>query len=112
MKEHSPGAIKVTMPSATMMGRRSFTPGVTDKFLPNSARPSPGNWPASFRAEIQALIDEGVPYVQLDAPKLTLSIWTSNAGSECASLVSTPTRRWMRRSPPTTLLYKTCTEKE
>ena len=70
MKEHSPGAIKVTMPSATMMGRRSFTPGVTDKFyptLPDLLQELAG----IVRAEIQALIDEGVPYVQLDAPNYT-----------------------------------------
>ena len=70
MRTHSPGAFKVTMPSASMMGRRSFAPGVTDisyPTLPDLLQ----ELATIVRSEIEALIDEGVPYIQLDAPNYT-----------------------------------------
>ena len=70
MKEHAPGPFKVTIPSAGFMAKRSYQIGLTDQPYPNLAdlrRDLVG----IVRGEVQALVDEGVPYIQLDAPGYT-----------------------------------------
>ncbi len=68
MKEHAPGPFKVTLPSPSVFMLLGYRPGLTDRFyatrldlLQELGRIT--------RAEIEALIAEGVPYVQLDAPQ-------------------------------------------
>ena len=65
--EHTPGPCKITIPSAGFMAGRSFRLGVTDEFYPTQSD--------LLRAltdivadEIKALANEGMNYVQLDAP--------------------------------------------
>jgi len=67
LKQHAPGPFKMTMPAATYVVTRGYKPGVTDKVydtrvavLEDMAR--------IIRSEIEALVTDGVPYVQLDNP--------------------------------------------
>ena len=70
LKEHSPGPYKVTLPSAGFMTERTYQRGLTDQFYPTFSdllRDMVG----IVQGEVQALADEGVPYIQLDAPGYT-----------------------------------------
>ena len=67
LKKHSPGPFKITMPTPSMLGFGGFHEGVTDKFYANSAELHE-DLARIIRAEIQAVIDEGAAYIQLDAP--------------------------------------------
>jgi 5-methyltetrahydropteroyltriglutamate--homocysteine methyltransferase len=68
LKAHSPGAIKVTLPSPTQFPAIAYKQGVSDR-----AYASPSEFLADvtaiLRAEVAALADEGVSYVQIDAPR-------------------------------------------
>jgi 5-methyltetrahydropteroyltriglutamate--homocysteine methyltransferase len=68
MKRHSPGAIKVTLPSATQFPAIAYKRGVSDRVY---ATPSELLWDVVgiLKAEVRALVDEGVSYVQIDAPR-------------------------------------------
>jgi 5-methyltetrahydropteroyltriglutamate--homocysteine methyltransferase len=67
LKQHAPGPFKMTMPAATYVVTRGYKPGITDEAYSNrtdvlrDAAEIIGN-------ELKALVDEGVPYVQLDNP--------------------------------------------
>ena len=68
MKRHSPGAIKVTLPSATQFPAIAYKRGVSDQVY---SSPSEFLWDVVgiLQAEVRALVDEGVSYVQIDAPR-------------------------------------------
>ena len=68
LKQHSPGAIKMTLPSATQFPAIAFKRGVSDRVYPDH---SALLWDivAITRGEVQALVAEGVRYVQIDAPR-------------------------------------------
>ena len=68
MKQHSPGAIKVTLPSATQFPAIAYKRGISDRVY---ASPSEFLWDVVkiLKAEVQALVDEDVAYVQIDAPR-------------------------------------------
>jgi 5-methyltetrahydropteroyltriglutamate--homocysteine methyltransferase len=68
MKQHSPGAIKATLPSATQFPAISYKRGVSDRVYAN---PSEFLWDVVkiLKAEVSALVDDGVKYVQIDAPR-------------------------------------------
>ncbi len=68
LRSHSPGAIKMTLPSATQFPAIAYKRGVSDKVYPNH---SALLWDivAIMKAEVQALVADGVPYVQIDAPR-------------------------------------------
>jgi 5-methyltetrahydropteroyltriglutamate--homocysteine methyltransferase len=68
LKAHSPGAIKMTLPSATQFPAIAYKRGVTDQVYPSH---SALLWDvvAIMTGEVQALVAEGVPYVQIDAPR-------------------------------------------
>lgn len=68
LKQHSPGAIKMTLPSATQFPAISFKRGVTDKFYKNHSELL---WDivGIMKAELARLAAEGVSYIQLDAPR-------------------------------------------
>lgn len=71
LKEHASGQpFKMTMPAPSYVVARGYTPGVTDKVYENRADVL-RDASAIIRAEIEALIAEGVPYVQLDNPHYT-----------------------------------------
>ena len=68
MKEHSPGPIKMTLPSATQFPAISFKYGVSDKVYPS---PSEFLWDIVeiMKRDLSALASEGVSYIQIDAPR-------------------------------------------
>ncbi len=68
MKSHCPGAIKMTLPSATQFPAISFKRGVTDKVY---ATHSELLWEIVeiMKAELARLSAEGVSYIQIDAPR-------------------------------------------
>jgi 5-methyltetrahydropteroyltriglutamate--homocysteine methyltransferase len=70
LKEHSPGPFKITMPSPSIFILASYRPGITDRVYPTRADLLADLVPI-VRNEIGALIAEGVPYIQLDAPQYT-----------------------------------------
>jgi 5-methyltetrahydropteroyltriglutamate--homocysteine methyltransferase len=70
LRAHSPGPFKITMPSPSVFALASFRPGITDRFYPTRADLLADLVPI-VREEIRALIAEGVPYIQLDAPQYT-----------------------------------------
>ena len=68
MKSHSPGAIKMTLPSATQFPAISYKNGVSDKAYPNH---SALLWDIVeiMKTEMARLSAEGVRYIQIDAPR-------------------------------------------
>ncbi|MGH7265505.1 MAG: cobalamin-independent methionine synthase II family protein [Candidatus Rokuibacteriota bacterium] len=68
LKAHSPGAIKMTLPSATQFPAIAFKRGVTDRVYPNHSALLQ-DVVAIVKAELQVLAQEGVRYIQVDAPR-------------------------------------------
>jgi len=68
LKQHSPGPIKMTLPSATQFPAIAFKRGVTDPVYPSHSALL-RDVVAIMKAEVQALVADGVPYVQIDAPR-------------------------------------------
>jgi methionine synthase II (cobalamin-independent) len=68
LKANSPGAIKMTLPSATQFPAISFKRGVTDKVYESH---SALLWDivGIMKTELAALSAEGVKYIQIDAPR-------------------------------------------
>jgi 5-methyltetrahydropteroyltriglutamate--homocysteine methyltransferase len=68
LKKNSPGAIKMTLPSATQFPAISFKGGVTDKVYKDH---SALLWDivAIMKADIAKLAADGVSYIQIDAPR-------------------------------------------
>jgi 5-methyltetrahydropteroyltriglutamate--homocysteine methyltransferase len=68
LKKHSPGAIKMTLPSATQFPAISFKRGVTDKIYRDHSELL---WDivAIMKRELARLSSEGVKYIQIDAPR-------------------------------------------
>ena len=68
LKAHSPGAIKMTLPSATQFPAISFKRGVTDKVYKDHSELL---WDivAIMKTELARLSSEGVKYIQIDAPR-------------------------------------------
>lgn len=73
LKEHTPGPFKITLPSVMMYVGQAYKPGVTDKSYPTRAdlRAELIN---IVRNEIRLLVEEGVPYIQIDDPSLTFYV--------------------------------------
>jgi 5-methyltetrahydropteroyltriglutamate--homocysteine methyltransferase len=67
LRQHAPGPFKVCTPAATQHAISRYRPGVTDKFYP-TIREMLHDVAMIMRDEVQALIDEGASYLQLDAP--------------------------------------------
>ncbi len=70
LKAHAPGPFKITLPGAQMIGGFTFRKGVTDQFYA-SRQELMLDIARLLRDEIQALMDDGVPYIQLDSPGYT-----------------------------------------
>jgi 5-methyltetrahydropteroyltriglutamate--homocysteine methyltransferase len=68
LKEHAPGAIKMTLPSATQFPAISFKRGVTDQVYKDH---SALLWDIVriMKGELARLSAEGVSYIQIDAPR-------------------------------------------
>ena len=73
LSRHSPGDIKMTLPSANQFPAIMYRKGLSDRAYPTY---SDFLWDVVpiIRAEIQALADEGVAYIQLDAPRYSYYI--------------------------------------
>jgi 5-methyltetrahydropteroyltriglutamate--homocysteine methyltransferase len=67
LQQRAPGPIKMTLPAASNFLIASYKPGLTDKIYPTRADLLQ-DIAAMIRAEVAALVAEGVAYVQLDAP--------------------------------------------
>jgi 5-methyltetrahydropteroyltriglutamate--homocysteine methyltransferase len=68
LKRHSPGAIKVTLPSATQFPSIMFKWGTTDKFYKDHAALL-CEIVQIIKAETAELAAKGVKYIQIDAPR-------------------------------------------
>ena len=68
LKQHSPGAIKMTLPSATQFPAISFKRGVTDAVYKDHSELL---WDivGIVKAEMARLSAQGVKYIQIDAPR-------------------------------------------
>ena len=68
LHDHAGGPFKITVPSPSVFMIMSFKPGLTDQYYPTR-----GDLLEALvdivRAEVEALLAEGVPYIQLDAPQ-------------------------------------------
>ncbi len=73
LKLHSPGAFKVTLPSANQFPAIAFKRGVTDRVYPSHSALLWDIVPI-IRDELQSLAAEGVPYIQIDAPRYSYYI--------------------------------------
>jgi 5-methyltetrahydropteroyltriglutamate--homocysteine methyltransferase len=67
MKQHAPGAFKMTMPAATYVLSRGYSPDITNAAY-GSRKAALRDVAGIIQNEIKALVDEGVPYIQLDNP--------------------------------------------
>jgi 5-methyltetrahydropteroyltriglutamate--homocysteine methyltransferase len=67
LKERAPGPYKVTLPAASYMVARGYKPGITNQAYPSRADLL-DDVVGIIRAEIAALVSEGVSYIQLDNP--------------------------------------------
>jgi len=67
LRQHAPGPFKVCTPAAMQHAIMRYRPGVSDKFY-TTVHDMLQDVGAIMRDEVQALIDEGASYVQLDAP--------------------------------------------
>jgi len=68
LRAHSPGAVKITLPSATQFPAISFKRGITDKvYRDHSALLA--DIVEIMKAELATLAGEGIAYIQIDAPR-------------------------------------------
>ncbi len=70
LKQHAPGPYKITIPAPSNFPDVSFKPGLTDQFY-SSREELLRDITAIIHDDILAAVDQGVPYVQLDAPRYT-----------------------------------------
>jgi 5-methyltetrahydropteroyltriglutamate--homocysteine methyltransferase len=73
MKQHSPGDIKITLPTANQFPAIHYKKGITDKVYSTHSDLLWDIVPV-IKAEIQALLGEGVQYMQIDAPRYSYYI--------------------------------------
>jgi 5-methyltetrahydropteroyltriglutamate--homocysteine methyltransferase len=73
LKKHSPGDVKMTLPSANQFPAIMYRKGVSDRAYPTY---SDFLWDVVpiIQREIQSLVNEGVRYIQIDAPRYSYFI--------------------------------------
>jgi len=73
LKQHSPGDIKMTLPTPNQFPAIAYKKGLSDQAY---ASYSEFLWDIVpiFQAEIRALASEGIPYIQIDAPRYSYYI--------------------------------------
>ncbi|HEX7841914.1 MAG TPA: cobalamin-independent methionine synthase II family protein [Kofleriaceae bacterium] len=73
LQQHATGPYKITLPSATQFPAIAYKRGVTDKVYPTHSELL---WDIAkvIQAEMRALADAGVPYLQIDAPRYSYYI--------------------------------------
>ena len=67
VQAHAPGPVKMTLPSPSQFPAISFQPGITEQFYPTRSALLWALVPI-IKGEIAALIQDGVSYIQVDAP--------------------------------------------
>jgi 5-methyltetrahydropteroyltriglutamate--homocysteine methyltransferase len=70
LQRHAPGPFKVTIPSPVTLSRSSYRPGVSDRAYP-TWQDLFDDYARLLAQEIGAMVDDGVTYLQLDAPHYT-----------------------------------------
>jgi len=73
LKAHCPGHIKMTLPSSNQFPAIAFKRGITDKVYPTHSALLWDIVPI-MKAEVEALLHEGVHYIQIDAPRYSYYI--------------------------------------
>jgi 5-methyltetrahydropteroyltriglutamate--homocysteine methyltransferase len=73
LKKHSPGDIKMTLPTPNQFPAIAYKKGLSDHAYGSYSEFLWDIVPI-FKAEIQALASEGVPYIQIDAPRYSYYI--------------------------------------
>lgn len=73
LTQHSPGPIKMTLPTANQFPAISFKRGVTDRVYRSHSDLLWDIVPV-IKNEVQALLADGVQYIQIDAPRYTYYI--------------------------------------
>jgi 5-methyltetrahydropteroyltriglutamate--homocysteine methyltransferase len=68
LRQHSPGDIKITLPSANQFPALAYRKGLSERAYPSSSE-FLRDVAAIIRSEVAALAGEGVSYIQLDAPR-------------------------------------------
>ena len=71
--EHSPADVKMTLPTANQFPAIAYKKGISESAYPTRSEFLWDIVPI-IRSEIRALIDEGVKYVQIDAPRYSYYI--------------------------------------
>jgi methionine synthase II (cobalamin-independent) len=73
LTQHAPGDVKMTLPTANQFPAIAYKRGVSDRVYPTY---SDFLWDIVpiMKAEIQALVSEGVKYIQIDAPRYSYYI--------------------------------------
>lgn len=68
LKEHAPGPFKMTVPSPNQFPTLGFQKGLTDKYYKDRSELL---WDIGsiIKKEVGDLVQDGVPYVQIDAPR-------------------------------------------
>src|SRR5688572_26272912 len=70
LQAHAAASFKVAVPMPSQLAAVGYKPGVTDKAYPTRAELL-ADFTALIRREVEALVEAGVPYVQMDAPFYT-----------------------------------------
>jgi 5-methyltetrahydropteroyltriglutamate--homocysteine methyltransferase len=70
MKVHAPGAFKMTIPSPVTLSRSSYRQGVSDRVYP-TWQDLFNDYARLIAEEVKDIVNDGVTYVQLDAPHHT-----------------------------------------
>lgn len=73
LRAHSPGAIKITLPTANQFPAIAFKRGITDRVYRDHTQLLWDIVPI-IKGEIAALVADGVQYVQIDAPRYSYYI--------------------------------------
>jgi 5-methyltetrahydropteroyltriglutamate--homocysteine methyltransferase len=73
VKRHAPGAVKMTLPTANQFPAIAYKKGVSEQAYPTYSEFLWDIVPI-VKAEIRALVDEGIGYIQLDAPRYSYYI--------------------------------------
>jgi 5-methyltetrahydropteroyltriglutamate--homocysteine methyltransferase len=70
LKSHCSGPFKITLPTPAQFMFAGYQQGVTDQFYPRRTDLT-ADLVAILQDEIKALVKDGVPYIQMDAPSFT-----------------------------------------
>jgi methionine synthase II (cobalamin-independent) len=73
LKQHAPGDIKMTLPTANQFPAIAYKKGVSERAYPTYSEFLWDIVPI-MKAEIQALVDDGIRYIQIDAPRYSYYI--------------------------------------